>query len=91
MFEHAGLVRSRVDFPGALCNAPSSARDYSQAADLERVVIISILNALREECVLLVRAQIVERQNSDAFVRAAGAPQLRRWNSRLSICRSTAG
>src|SRR6266513_1184056 len=48
-----------------------SARDYSQAADLGKGSDNFILNALREECVLLIRAQIVERQNRDAFVRSS--------------------
>ena len=66
-----------------------SARDYSQAADLGKGSDNFILNALREECVLLVRAQIVERQNRDAFVRSSRRRRSwRRGNSRRSICRS---
>src|SRR6266404_771048 len=42
---------------------------YTQTADLGKGGDNFILNALCEECVLFVRAQIVERQNSDAFVR----------------------
>src|SRR6266403_465843 len=66
-----------------------SARDYSQPADLGKGGDNFILNALREKCVLLVRAQIVERQNRDAFVRSSGRGcSWRRGSSRCSICRS---
>src|SRR5205814_1837508 len=62
-----------------------STRDYAQTADLGKGGDNFILNALCEECVLLVRAQIVERQNSDAFVRNNRRGH---GSSRRGICRS---
>src|SRR6266404_1332360 len=66
-----------------------SARDYAQTADLGKGGDNFILNALCEECVLFVRAQIVEWQNSDAFVRnSRRGCSWRRGSSRRRIRRS---
>src|SRR6266480_3870707 len=87
-----GFNKLDVDVHAVACllhAAFENVRNTQVSCDLGKGSYNFILNALREECVLLVRAQIVERQNSDAFVRSSRRGRsLRRWNSRRSICRS---
>src|SRR6266487_6986346 len=66
-----------------------SARNDSQAADLGKSGDDFILNALREKGVVFVRAQIVERQDGDAFVRnSRRGSGWRRGSNRRSSRRS---
>src|SRR6266404_7468151 len=66
-----------------------SAGDDPKSADLGKGGDNFVLNPLRKKCVLLVRAQIVERQDRDAFVRSSRRGcSWRRGSSRCSICRS---
>src|SRR6266481_5024363 len=74
----------------ALVLRSRSAGDDPKSADLGKGGDNFVLNPLRKKCVLLVRAQIVERQDRDAFVRSSRRGcTWQRESSRRSICRSS--
>ncbi len=68
-FEHIGHVQLFCDlrqiFRSAVVARGGSARDHAQAADSRECSDDFILNALREKRVLLIRAQILEREHSN--------------------------